>query len=114
MTHHTTALVVFVLTYAVIAIGKFPWLRLDRSGAAFAGAVAMVVNGALSERQALDAIDFRTLALLFGMMIVIANLRLAGAFRAFTGLLIRCARSGYGLLAMTVAASGILAAFFIN
>jgi Na+/H+ antiporter NhaD/arsenite permease-like protein len=114
MTHANTALIIFVLTYVVIAIGKLPGLRLDRAGAAFAGAVAMVVGGALSERQARDAIDYHTLALLLGMMIVIANLRLAGAFRAFTGLLLRHARSGYGLLAMTVASSGILAAFFIN
>ena len=76
-------LAIFVLTYSVIAIGKFPGLRLDRAGAAFAGAVAMVVSGALSEDAARAAIDFRTLALLLGMMIVVANLRLSGAFTFF-------------------------------
>jgi Na+/H+ antiporter NhaD/arsenite permease-like protein len=108
------ALIIFVITYSVIAIGKFPWLRLDRAGAAFAGAVAMVVSGAISEDAARDAIDYRTLALLLGMMIVVANLRLSGAFRWFGRALLLNARSGYGLLAMTVALSGILAAFFIN
>ena len=28
MTHTVTALIIFVLTYSVIAIGKVPWLRL--------------------------------------------------------------------------------------
>src|SRR5579864_9219119 len=114
MTHTAAALTIFVLTYSVIAIGKFPGLRLDRTGAAFAGAVAMVISGALSEAAARDAIDFRTLALLLGMMIVVANLRLSGAFTTFARALLLNARSGYGLLAMTVGAAGVLAAFFIN
>src|SRR5271168_1386062 len=114
MSHTAAALIIFVLTYTVIALGKFPWLRLDRTGAAFTGAVAMVLSGAISEDAARAAIDYRTLALLFGMMIVVANLRLSGAFTAFARALLLNARSGYGLLAMTVASSGILAAFFIN
>ena len=106
MTHTAAALAIFILTYSVIAIGKFPWLRLDRAGAAFAGAVAMVISGAISENAARDAIDYRTLALLLGMMIVVANLRLSGAFTSFARALLLNARSGYGLLAMTVASSG--------
>jgi Na+/H+ antiporter NhaD/arsenite permease-like protein len=107
-------LIIFILTYSVIAIGKFPWLRLDRAGAALAGAVAMVASGALSERAARDAIDYRTFALILGMMIVVANLRLSGAFATIARSLLLGARSGFGLLAITVALSGVLAAFFIN
>lgn len=114
MNHPAAALIIFIATYAVIAVGKLPPLRLDRTGAAFAGAVAMVVSGALSEAAARDAIDYRTLGLLLGMMIVVANLRLSGAFTAFTRALLLEARSGFGLLAMTVASAGVLAAFFIN
>lgn len=112
--HKLLALTVFALTYFAIATGKLPPLRLDRAGAALAGAVAMSVIGAVDRRQALDAIDFSTLALLLGMMIVVANLRLSGAFTlAARSLLIR-ARSGFGLLALNVAGAGVLAAFFIN
>jgi Na+/H+ antiporter NhaD/arsenite permease-like protein len=114
MTHTAAALAIFVLTYTVIALGKFPWLRLDRTGAAFAGPVAMILSGAISENDARAAIDYRTLALLLGMMIVVANLRLSGAFTSFARTLLLNARSGFGLLAMTVASSGILAACFIN
>jgi Na+/H+ antiporter NhaD/arsenite permease-like protein len=112
--HKLLALTVFALTYFAIATGKLPPLRLDRAGAALAGAVAMSVIGAVHRQQALDAIDFPTLALLLGMMIVVANLRLSGAFTlAARSLLIR-ARSGFGLLALTIAGAGVLAAFFIN
>lgn len=114
MNRAAIALAIFGLTYAVIAAGELPRLRLDRTGAALAGAIAMIVAGALSEDDAWKAVDYRTLSLLLGMMIVVANLRLSGAFTAFARALLLKARSGPGLLAMTVAASGILAAFFIN
>lgn len=114
MNHTALTLVIFALTYAVIAAGKVPWIRLDRAGAAFAGAVAMVASGCISESAAREAVDYRTLTLLFGMMIVVANLRLSGAFAVFARAMLLRARSGFGLLAMTVAAAGVLAAFFIN
>ncbi len=111
---HTLTLIIFASTYAVIALGEIPWARIDRTGAAMAGAVAMVVTGSLSEAAAARAIDFHTIALLLGMMIVVANLRLSGAFSYFARALLSRARSGFGMLAMTIAASGLLAAFFIN
>jgi Na+/H+ antiporter NhaD/arsenite permease-like protein len=111
---HALTLLIFALTYAVLALGEIPWVRIDRTGAALAGAVAMVASGALSEAAAERAIDFHTIALLLGMMIVVANLRLSGAFAFFARALLSRARSGFGMLAMTVAASGLLAAFFIN
>ena len=114
MPSHVLTLLIFGLTYAVIALGEIPWTRIDRTGAALAGAVAMVISGALGESAAEHAIDFHTIALLLGMMIVVANLRLSGSFSYFARALLSRARSGVGMLAMTVAASGILAAFFIN
>ncbi len=114
MIHSALPLLIFGLTYFVLGVGKAPWLRLDRTGAAFAGAVAMVVTGSLSGHAARDAVDYRTLGLLLGMMIVAANLRISGGLEVFARALLLRARSGAGLLAMTVAASGILAAFFIN
>jgi Na+/H+ antiporter NhaD/arsenite permease-like protein len=107
-------LAIFAFTYLVLAVGKFPGLKLDRTGAALAGGLLMVVTGSLSESQALAAIDFHTLLLLLGMMIIVANLRFSGAFALVARWLLERAHSGYGLLAMTVLASGVLAAFFIN
>jgi Na+/H+ antiporter NhaD/arsenite permease-like protein len=107
-------LAIFGFTYLVFAIGNFPGLQLDRTGAALAGGLLMVVTGSLSESKALAAIDFHTILLLLGMMIIVANLRISGAFALVARWLLERAHAGYGLLAMTVLASGVLAAFFIN
>jgi Na+/H+ antiporter NhaD/arsenite permease-like protein len=107
-------LTIFAFTYFVIAVGNFPGLKLDRTGAALAGALLMVITGSLSEASALAAIDFHTLLLLLGMMIIVGNLRVSGAFALVAAGLLRRAHSAYGLLAMTVLVSGVLAAFFIN
>jgi Na+/H+ antiporter NhaD/arsenite permease-like protein len=74
----------------------------------------MVVFGVLDEREAAASVDYHTLALLLGMMIVVANLRLSGAFGRFARAILERARTGYGMLAMTVTIAGVLAAFFIN
>ena len=107
-------LAIFAFTYFVFAVGNFPGLKLDRTGAALAGALLMVVTGSLSESQPLAAIDFHTILLLLGMMIIVANLRISGAFALVARWLLKRAHSGYGLLAMTMLTSGVLAAFFIN
>jgi Na+/H+ antiporter NhaD/arsenite permease-like protein len=104
--HATIAVAVFALTYVVIAAGEFPYLRIDRTGAALAGAVAMVVFGVLDEQQAAHSVDYHTLALLLGMMIVVANLRLSGAFARFARALLERAKSGFGMLAVTIVVSG--------
>ena len=110
----TAALTIFALTYLVLAVGKLPFLRLDRPGAALVGGVAMVASGVLSGRGAESAVDFPTLGLLLGMMIVVANLRVSGAFALVARKILGRAASGYGLLAIAVVLSGVLAAFFTN
>ena len=70
-----TAIAIFVFTYLFIAVGKLPGYHLDRAGAALLGASLMVWLGVLSLEEAFAAIDFNTIALLLGMMIVVACLR---------------------------------------
>ena len=75
------ALAILVLTYVGVAIGRIPGLRLDRAGIAFLGGAAMIALGPLSLEEAFRSIDFNTIALLLGMMIVVAHLKVSGAFR---------------------------------
>src|SRR5438445_7908512 len=107
-------LAIFGLTYLVLARGNLPPLRLDRAGAALVGAVTMVVSGAVSPEEAQAAISFPTLMLLLGMRIVVANLPLSGAFPVGARLVLARARPPRGLLALTIALAGVLAAVFIN
>lgn len=105
---------IFIATYAVIAIGRLPGSRLDRTGAALLGASLMVASGTLSLDEAYRAIDLDTIALLLGMMIVVANLRFAGFFQLVNAAIARHGRQPLALLAGIVLASGGLSAFLVN
>jgi Na+/H+ antiporter NhaD/arsenite permease-like protein len=105
---------IFLATYAVVAIGRAPGLRVDRTGAALIGAIAMVVTGALTFDEAVHAVDFRTLVLLFGMMVLVAHLRLAGGLAALARFVSRRARHPLPLLFALVFTVGTLSALFVN
>jgi Na+/H+ antiporter NhaD/arsenite permease-like protein len=108
------AVVIFLATYAVIALGRLPGLRLDRAGAALIGASLMVAAGVMTLEEAYRAIDFDTIVLLLGMMIVIANLRLSGFFALVGAWVARHAHHPLTLLAAIVLVSGVLSAFLVN
>ncbi len=109
-----TALIIFLLTYLVLAIGRLPGFRLDRSGAAIIGAALMIATGALSMQQAQAAVDYRTIMLLFGMMIVVANLRISGFFTLVSAWVVERTRRPIVLLSAIVFVSGLFSAFFVN
>ena len=109
-----TAGLIFAATYAVVAFGRLPYLRIDRTGAAIVGAVLMVVSGALTLDQAWAAIDHRTLLLLFGMMVLIASLRLARFFRTVARLVVTRLVHPAATLTAVVFTTGVLSALFVN
>jgi len=108
-----TALI-FVFTYGGVALGRIPGLRLDRAGISLTGAALMMAVGAISPEDAYRAIDLNTLALLLGMMIVVAHLKLSGFFRLVTGWALTHAHSPLVLLATIVITTGVLSAFLVN
>lgn len=114
MPTEAAAIVIFALTYVAMALGGIPGLRLDRAGAALAGAAAMVACGALPLEQAYRAIDLGTLTLLLGMMIVVANLRLSGVFEVVSAWAAARAHYPLFLLAAVVVVSGFFSAFLVN
>ena len=101
---------IFCATYLVVAVGRLPGWRLDRTGAALVGASLMVVVGGLSLEQAYAAIDLNTIVLLLGMMFLVAHLRLGFLGLVSAGMLNR-ARHPLVLLAATVGVAGLLSAF---
>ncbi|MBE2266879.1 MAG: anion transporter [Anaerolinea sp.] len=106
--------ILIFLIYAAIAIGLVPRLRMSRATIALSGAALLVVFGAISQEDAIHAIDVGTLLLLGAMMVINANLRLAGFFRTVTNQTLRLSRSPQVLLALIIAASGLLSAIFLN
>src|SRR5712672_1467123 len=105
---------IFAVTYIAIAIGRLPGFRLDRAGAALVGASLMLAVGAVGIDEVSRIIDFDTVALLLGMMIVVGNLRLSGFFRLITGWAVARARHPLQLLAAVTLTSGIFSAFLLN
>jgi Na+/H+ antiporter NhaD/arsenite permease-like protein len=107
---------IFAVTYAGLAVGRVPGLRMDRAGIALVGATLMLVFGLLTfdDAVATASIDYRTLFLLFGMMVVVGVLRLSGFFERLTDRALRRIRTPHGLLAATILLSGVLSAFLIN
>src|ERR1700679_1660833 len=76
--------ILFALTYLALALGKIPGLRIDRAGIALVGAAAMLACGVLSLHDAAKAVDYETIILLFGMMVVVSYLQMAGFFALAT------------------------------
>ena len=108
------AVIIFIATYVVIAIGQLPRFQLDRTGAALLGATLMVACGAISLGDAYQAIDFDTITLLLGMMIVVANLRLSGFFRLINSWAVTRAHHPIILLGAVVLVTGVLSACLVN
>ncbi len=107
------AYAIFFAAYLVFAVGKFPGMKIDRPGAAIIGAVAMVIAGAVRPADALRFVDFRTIVLLFAMMLIVGNLRLTGFFDWITEEIVTRLKPRH-LLPTVILASGAMSAFFVN
>jgi Na+/H+ antiporter NhaD/arsenite permease-like protein len=110
----TGALVVFCVTYLLIASRQLHFLGLDRPAGALVGAVAMVVVGGLPLDAALHAIDLHVLVLLFGVLVIAAYLQEARFFRYVAYLVLTRARSARSLLLGLVVVAGALSALLVN
>jgi Na+/H+ antiporter NhaD/arsenite permease-like protein len=104
---------VFIASYIVFALGKFPGMKIDRPGAAIIGAVLMFMTGAVRVENSLRLIHFGTVVLLFSMMLVVAYLHLAGFFDWVTELVVTRLKPHH-LLPTVIFLSGLLSAFFVN
>ena len=74
------AILIFGFTYLLISGRQLKILPLNRPAAALLGTVLMVAFGVLTPEQAYGAVDYDTLVLLLGMMLISAYLFLAGFF----------------------------------
>lgn len=108
------AAIIFLATYAVLAFGRIPGLRVDRTGSTVIGASLMVATGVLTIDDAYRAIQMDTIVLLFGMMIVVANLRISGFFALVSEWTVKHAHHPLTMLVAIALASAVLSAFFVN
>jgi Na+/H+ antiporter NhaD/arsenite permease-like protein len=110
----SVTLIIFVVTYLGIIFSTLPGLNVDRPSAAFFGAVAMVLFGIINFDEAIRAIDYNTIALLLGMMILISVLELDGFFTLIAQKTITFSHNKNQLLFIIIFTTGIASAFLVN
>ncbi len=104
------AIGIFLLTYAFIISEK-----LHRTIVAMCGGILMVLFGIVNQEQAIEHIDFNTLGLLIGMMILVTITAQTGVFKYMA---IRAAKAAKGnplkILVYLSAITAIASAFLDN
>ncbi len=110
----TAVLVVFGVVYAGMFIGGLPALKIDRTGVAVLGAIAMIAITGLSLDEAARAVDLPTIVLLFAFMVVSAQMRLGGFYSAVTRAVVGREMPRGALLAALLAVAAVLSAVFSN
>ncbi len=106
--------VVFAVVYLGMFLGGLPRLKLDRSGVALLGAIAVIALDGLGVKDAARAVDLPTIVLLFAFMVVSAQMRLGGFYTEVTRRVGAMPLSRRGLLAALIGVAGALSAVFSN
>ena len=101
---------ILILTYVGIMTE-----RVNRAVVALLGAVVMIASGILNQSQAVGGIDFNTIGLLAGMMIIVAIARKSGLFEFLAIWAAKRAKgSPAGILAMLVVVTAVVSALLDN
>ena len=102
--------VLFVITYALIVVE-----RLNRAIVAVSAAGLMVVGGVLTQEAAVQGIDFNTIGLLTGMMVIVAITRKSGVFQYLAIWSTKKVNADpWGILVMLVLVTAVLSALLDN
>ncbi len=105
---------IFVITYVLISGRQLKILPLNRPAAVLLGAVLVIATGAMTPERAYRAVNYDTLVLLLGMMLVSAYLYLAHFFEWAAELVLNFSRIPARLLLYVTLTSGILSALLVN
>jgi Na+/H+ antiporter NhaD/arsenite permease-like protein len=108
------ATVIFAITYVLISGRQLKILPLNRPAAALLGAVLMVCTGVMTPERAYRAVNYDTLVLLLGMMLISAYLYLAHFFEWAADVVLNFSRTPQRLLLYLTLISGILSALLVN
>lgn len=101
---------IFVVAYALII-----WDKFDRVVIALSGAALMVFTRILSQQDAFSMVDFNTIGLLVGMMIIVMITRRSGVFEYLAIRTVKLAKGHPAIvLALLSIVTGIISAFLDN
>ena len=108
------ATLIFAITYVLISGRQLKILPLNRPAAALLGAVLMVATGVMTPERAYRAVNYDTLVLLLGMMLISAYLYLAHFFEWAADAVLNVSHTPQRLLLYLIVTSGILSALLVN
>lgn len=104
------ASIILVLSYAILFSEK-----LNRAVIVMLGASAMILLGVLSYSQAIDGVDFNTISLLIGMMIMVGIMEKSGAFQFAAVASAKVVKANpRGILVVLGIVTAVLSAFLDN
>lgn len=109
-----STVIIFLLVYLAMALGKLPGLKVDRTGAALVGALAMLIMGDISGKEAWDSISYTSLGLLFGLMVVSGAFSISGFYSWAAHYVATLKVSPPKLLAILIVVSGLLSSVLTN
>jgi Na+/H+ antiporter NhaD/arsenite permease-like protein len=110
----TLVLVVFAAVYLGMAFGRWPGLRIDRTGIALLGAIVLFAAGAITPERVLAAIDFPTLVVLFGLMVLSAQFAACGFYDRVAAMLALSQARPATILLLVIVVAGLLSAVLAN
>ena len=100
----------FVLTYLLIVTE-----RLNRAVIALSAACLMILGGVLTQEAAFEGVDFNTLGLLTGMMVIVGITKGSGIFQYIAIWAVkRVNAEPWGILVMLVVVTAVLSALLDN
>ncbi|WP_205963880.1 SLC13 family permease [Pseudoruegeria sp. SK021] len=105
---------IFLLVYVALALGHVPGFKVDRTGATLVGAIAMIAVGSITDKAAWSAIDYQTIGLLFGLMVVSGAFVVSGFYAWTADKVASLDVSPPVLLALLIVTGGTLSALLTN
>ncbi|MDP4180622.1 MAG: ArsB/NhaD family transporter [Bacillota bacterium] len=104
------SIAIFLITYIFIV-----WDRFDRAVVALAGAALMIFFKVLNQEDAFSEIDFNTLGLLIGMMIIVFITKRSGVFEYLAVKMVKAAKADpLRIIVVMSISTGILSALLDN
>ncbi|MBU1107103.1 MAG: anion transporter [Candidatus Riflebacteria bacterium] len=111
--HPWAAGLIFTFAFIMISVRRLRLLPIGRPSAAMTGAVLMVLFGVVTPQEAYTLVNWDTICLLLGMMIIAEHLRAAGLFQRFSKL-VSCMDSPFALLMAISFVAAVLSAILVN
>ncbi|MGL4854482.1 MAG: SLC13 family permease [Lentisphaeria bacterium] len=103
-----------MITYFIISGWKLQVVKIDRPAGVLLGTVLMVAAGIITPKVVPSLVNWDTIILLFGMMVIIEHLSESNIFATMVARVDALQLNAQKLLFISVMGLGILAAFLVN